>query len=49
MYLRSTISQERLTALALLNVHYSLDVDVHEVIGKFAASHPRLMISPQFV
>ena len=46
-YLRSTMSQTRLTGLALLHIHYNMDVDiaysVFEIIRRFARLHPRRM------
>ena len=42
-YMRSTMSQTRLTGLALLHVHYDMAIDVDEVIARFARLHPRKM------
>ena len=42
-YLRSTMSQTRLTGLALLHIHYNMDIDFHEIIRRFARPHPRRM------
>jgi hypothetical protein len=40
-YLRSTMSDDRLTSLALVNIHAeTIAVDVNEVIDKFALSGP---------
>lgn len=35
-WLRSTMSQERLTSLALLHVHHNIDLDVEKVITRYA-------------
>ena len=35
-YLRSTMGQERLSALALLNIHYSMEINLDQVISMFA-------------
>ena len=40
-FLRSTMSQTRLTALALLHIHYNMDIDFDEIIRRFARLHPR--------
>lgn len=42
-YLRSTMSQTRLTGLALLHIHYNMDIDFNEIIRRFARLHPRRM------
>ena len=42
-YLRNSMSQERLNALAMLHVHRDIDVDAKEVIDHFARRHPRRM------
>ena len=42
-YLRSTMSQKRLTGLALLHIHYNMDIDFDEIIRRFARLHPRRM------
>lgn len=42
-YLRSTMSQTRLTGLALLHIHYNMDIDFDEIIRRFARLHPRRM------
>ena len=42
-YLRSTLSEQRLNGLALLNVHHDVNIDVQEVIDRFATRHPRKM------
>ena len=40
-YMRSTMGQERLSALALIHVHYSMDINLEEVLARFLALHPR--------
>ncbi len=42
-YLRSTMTEKRLNALALLHVHREINLDVQEVINRFAVRHPRRM------
>ena len=42
-YLRSTMSQTRLTGLALLHIHYNMEIDLDEIIRRFARLHPRRM------
>ena len=42
-YLRSTISQQRLNGLALLNVHRDINLSVYEIIDRFAITRPRKM------
>ena len=43
-YLRSTMSESRLTGLALLNVHREIQLDTEEIINEFAMKHPRRMM-----
>lgn len=41
-YLRTTMGQERLNGLALMNIHKNaIEISVSEVIDKFAQKHPR--------
>ena len=42
-YLRSTMGQDRLNGLALMHFHYSINVDVGEILDMFARKHPRRM------
>ncbi|XP_013403337.1 52 kDa repressor of the inhibitor of the protein kinase [Lingula anatina] len=42
-YLRSSMSQDRLNGLALLHVHYNMEIDVNAVIDLFARRQPRRM------
>lgn len=37
------MSEHRLNGLALLHIHHEIDLDVHEVIDRFAIRHPRRM------
>ena len=37
------MSEHRLNGLALLHIHREIDLDVHEVIDRFAIRHPRRM------
>ncbi|XP_071841190.1 52 kDa repressor of the inhibitor of the protein kinase-like [Apostichopus japonicus] len=40
--LRSTMGEERLTALVLMNTYYNTPIDTDEVVRKFIEKHPRL-------
>ena len=40
-YTRVTVSQDRLSHLALFHIHYSAEVDLDEVVELFARKHPR--------
>ena len=42
-YLRNTMSENRLIGLALLHVHREIQLDIQEVIDRFAIRHPRRM------
>ena len=42
-YLRSTMSNERLSGLALMHTNYDLKLDFEEIINIFARKHPRRM------
>ena len=42
-YLRSTMSQERFSFLALLHIHRDFPYDINEIVTKFAESKPRKM------
>ena len=42
-YLRSTMSQTRVTGLPLMHAHYDMDIDFDETIRSFAKLHPRRM------
>ena len=43
-YLRNSMSESRLSALAMLNVHREIPLDIDEVIDLFAKKHPRRII-----
>ena len=40
-YLRSSMGQERLSGLALMHVHYGMELNLEEIIDIFARKHPR--------
>ena len=42
-YLRSTMAQDRMNGLAMLNVHREIPLDTNVVIDRFALEHPRRM------
>ena len=42
-YLRTTMSQERINGLALMHVHYGIDVNIEWVIDEFARRNTRRM------
>ena len=42
-YMRTTMGQERINGLALMHVHYGLDIDIQWVIDEFARRNPRRM------
>ena len=42
-YLRSTMKNDRLNGLALLNIHREIDLNVEEINDKFAMRRPRKM------
>ena len=43
-YLRSTMGQERLSGLALMHIHYGMQIDFEEVINIFAGRNQRRMV-----
>ena len=43
-FMRSTMGQNRLTSLALMNVHREVKLDVDKIIDRFANKHPRRML-----
>ena len=43
-YLRSTMGQERLKVLLLMNVHYAMTVDISTVVDSFARKHSHRMV-----
>ena len=40
-YMRTTMTQDGLNGLALLHVHYELEVDTEAVLDIFVRKHPR--------
>ena len=42
-YLRSTMSEDRLTGLALLYIHKDIDIDINDVVNSLAAKNRRLV------
>ena len=40
-YTSSTMGQDRLTSLALMNIHYAHDIDLDMVVKRFCELHPR--------
>ena len=43
-YLRATKGEERLTGLALMHIHYAMDLNKEEIINSFAEQHLRRMV-----
>ena len=43
-YLRSTMSSERESGLALMNINYHRDINIKEVINTFAQRQPRRLL-----
>ena len=44
------MTEDRLTSLALMHIHYQHKVDLDEVVDKFSKQHPRrLQLSTLFV
>ena len=44
-YMRASMGKSRLSGLALLHIHYDMDVDLDEVITRYAHLHPRRLSS----
>ena len=42
-YTRATMGQDRLSALALMHIHYDIDVDTSDTVKLFADIYPRRM------
>ena len=42
-FMRSTMSEDRLTGLALMHIHSDMDINLDEIIDNFAREHPRRM------
>ena len=43
-YMRTIMGQSRLNGLALMHVHYSLELNIKQIIDNFARKHPRRMM-----
>ena len=41
-YMRCTMSENRLASLALMHIHYDMQIDLEEVVELFATKHPRM-------
>ena len=48
-YLRSTQSEDRLAAAALIHVNYATPVDVNQVCKLFMQKHPRRIEAPSLI
>ena len=42
-YMRCTMSENRLTSLAPMHIHYKMQIDLEEVVELFATMHPRMV------
>ena len=42
-YMRSTMSQERFSGLALVNIHLDIPINIDEIVNEFSQKHPRRM------
>ena len=40
-YMRASMGMSRLSSLALLHIHYDMDVDLDEVVTRYGHLHPR--------
>ena len=40
-YLRSNMDQERVSGLALMHIHYNMELNLEEIVDNFARKHPR--------
>ena len=43
-YLRATMTSERESGLALINIHYGRQIDISATIDLFARKHPRRLL-----
>ena len=43
--LRSTMGEERLTSLVLMNMYYDVPIDAEEVVKRFIEKHPRRLFA----
>lgn len=41
-YLRNTISEERLNGLAQMNIHREIDINIEEVVDRFASKNRKM-------
>ena len=48
-YLRSRMSEERLSGLALMHIHHSLHIDVKEICHKYIQAHERRMFQGRLI
>lgn len=48
-YLRSTMSQDRLTSLALMYIHSDFELDPSDIVNTFARKQPRKMLLPNIL
>ena len=40
-YMRCSMSDDRLTSLALMHIHYDMKIDANDVVREFEKKHPR--------
>ena len=38
------MGQDRLSGLAMMHIHYAMDLNFEEIIDRFARKHPRRMM-----
>ena len=43
-YMSASMGNRRLSNLALLHIHYDMDVDLDEVVTRYAHLHPRKLV-----
>ena len=43
-YLRSSMGQKRFSGLALMHIHYSMELNLEEIVNIFARQNPRRMV-----
>ena len=43
-YLRSAMTTERQSGLAMMNIHYGRAIDIDEIVNIFATQHPRRLL-----
>ena len=50
-YLRSTMSEDRLSGLAMMKIHHqkAKELDLDKVVALFANQHPRRMLLPNML